>query len=72
MKLKSLILTIALSLFALSGLLAQDKYEYATIITRGTSMDSKTILVHVSYSNGEYKMIELENKEGKNHSYSNQ
>ncbi|HLP22273.1 MAG TPA: hypothetical protein VK174_18290 [Chitinophagales bacterium] len=32
MKLKSLILTIGLSLFALSGLLAQDKYEYASVI----------------------------------------
>lgn len=31
MKLKSFILTIGLSLFALSGLLAQDKYEYATL-----------------------------------------
>lgn len=31
MKLKSLILTIGLSLFALSGLLAQEKYEYAMV-----------------------------------------
>ena len=31
MKLKSLILTIGLTLFAASGLLAQDKYEYATV-----------------------------------------
>ena len=31
MKLKSLILSFALTLFAVSGLLAQDKYEYANI-----------------------------------------
>ena len=31
MKLKSFILTITLSLFVLSGLLAQDKYEYAIV-----------------------------------------
>lgn len=31
MRLKSFILTIGLSLFALSGLLAQEKYEYGTL-----------------------------------------
>ena len=72
MKLKSLILTIGLSLLALSGLLAQDKYEYATVVSRGPSPDAKFLLVHVSYSTGEFKKIELENPAGKSYSYYNQ
>lgn len=35
MKIKSLILTITLSLFALSGLLAQEKYEFALVKIQG-------------------------------------
>ncbi|HLP22272.1 MAG TPA: hypothetical protein VK174_18285 [Chitinophagales bacterium] len=42
MKINSLILTIGLSLFALSGLLAQDKYEYATVRVKGLKIGVAT------------------------------
>jgi hypothetical protein len=38
MKLKSLILTFTLTLFAVSGLLAQDKYEFATVHNYGDAL----------------------------------
>ncbi|HLP51201.1 MAG TPA: hypothetical protein VK154_09985 [Chitinophagales bacterium] len=47
MKLKSFILTIALSLFALSGLLAQDKYEYA-IVYSAMGGGSKSGIIYVT------------------------
>ncbi|HLP22274.1 MAG TPA: hypothetical protein VK174_18295 [Chitinophagales bacterium] len=71
MRLKSFILTIGLSLFALSGLLAQEKYEYATIIEQGPAVGGKFIVISQSLSNGEYKDIQLENPTGKAPSYMN-
>ncbi len=37
MKLKSFILSITLTLLAVSGLIAQDKYEYATVYAYGSN-----------------------------------
>ncbi|HLP51202.1 MAG TPA: hypothetical protein VK154_09990 [Chitinophagales bacterium] len=68
MKLKSLILTICLSLFALSGLLAQDKYEqyeYAVVEYASVAKISVTTnsgVKETTYSKGQTAEVELVKK----------
>jgi hypothetical protein len=72
MKLKSLLLTFALTLFAVSGLLAQDKYEYATVAIRGynvavikaTEVNTFPIPKGVDFDKEQIKKVEELNQEG--------
>ncbi len=63
MKLKSLILSFALTLFAVSGLLAQDKYEYGTLVYQLPGSNLKNGLICISKP-GSYEETKADVKEG--------